>query len=289
LRVSALFEPELEAFGAAAGGEVKSFPAMGYSHLRIARDGAVATVSVCRPDKLNALSDATLEELLDAFTGLAADEAVRCAILTGGEAKRPAFVAGADIAELAQQDPLAARRRSRLGQGVCERIENLGKPVIAAVNGFALGGGLELALACHIRLASTDARLGLPEVTLGIIPGYGGTQRLPRLIGLGAALELITTGRMVEAEEARALGLVNRVVPPGELLGAAKELASKISANGPIAVRLALEAALRGASAPLEEGLACEQDLFGVVSATADMREGLKAFLEKRPAQFRNA
>jgi enoyl-CoA hydratase len=262
---------------------------MGYSHLKVARDGPVAVVSVSRPDKLNALSDATLEELLAAFTGLRDDEGVRCVILTGGEAKRPAFVAGADIAELAGQDPLAARRRSRLGQSVCDLIEGLGKPVIAAVNGFALGGGLELALACHIRLAAEGAKLGLPEVTLGIIPGYGGTQRLPRLVGMGMALELITTGRMIDAEEARSLGLVNRVLPPAELLPAANELAGKIAANGPIAVRLALDAALRGASLPLAAGLAGEQELFALVSSTADMREGLKAFLEKRPAQFRNA
>jgi len=161
--------------------------------------------------------------------------------------------------------------------------------VIAAVNGFALGGGLELALACHIRLASEGAKLGLPEVTLGIIPGYGGTQRLPRLIGMGMALELITTGRMIDAEEAKALGLVNRVIPAADLLGAAKELAGKIAANGPIAVRFALDAALRGASLPLPAGLAGEQELFALISSTADMREGLKAFLEKRPAQFRNA
>jgi enoyl-CoA hydratase len=261
---------------------------MGYSHLKVSRDGPVAVLAVCRPEKLNALSDATLEELMAAFTELRADDAVRCVVLTGAQAKRPAFVAGADIAELAGQDPLAARRRSRLGQGVCDLIEGLGKPVIAAVNGFALGGGLELALACHIRLASEGAKLGLPEVTLGIIPGYGGTQRLPRLVGMGMALELITTGRMIDAEEARSLGLVNRVLPPADLLPAAKELALKIAANGPIAVRLALDAALRGASLPLAAGLQGEQELFALVSSTADMREGLKAFLEKRPAQFRN-
>jgi enoyl-CoA hydratase len=262
---------------------------MGYSHLKVAREGPIAVVSVSRPEKLNALSDQTLTELLAAFTELRDDDAVRSVILTGGEAKRPAFVAGADIAELAGQDPLAARRRSRLGQGVCDLIEGLGKPVIAAVNGFALGGGLELALACHVRFASSDSKLGLPEVTLGIIPGYGGTQRLPRLVGMGVALELITSGRMVDAEEAKTIGLVNRVLPPSDLLGAAKELAGKIAANGPIAVRLALDAALRGASLPLPAGLAGEQELFALVSSTADMREGLKAFLEKRPAQFRNA
>lgn len=262
---------------------------MGYSHLRLVREGGVATLSVTRPDKLNALSDETLRELLGAFGELRDDPAIRCVILTGGEAKRPAFVAGADIAELAEQDPLAGRERSRLGQGVCDLIEALGKPVIGAINGFALGGGLELALACHIRLASSEARMGLPEVTLGIIPGYGGTQRLPRLIGLGAALELIATGRMIDAQEALALGLVSRVVPPGELMAAAGELAAKIAANGPIAVRLALDAAIRGVSLPLASGLAYEQELFALVSSTEDMREGLKAFLEKRKAQFRNA
>jgi len=260
---------------------------MGYSNVQVSREGAVAEVSVCRPDKLNALNDETLVELTQAFGDLRDDAAVHCVILTGGEAKKPAFVAGADIAELAQQDALAAKRRSRLGQGLCDLIEGLGKPVIAAVNGFALGGGLELALACHVRLAAAGARMGLPEVTLGIIPGYGGTQRLPRLIGLGRALELITTGRMVDAEEALRIGLVNAVHAPGELLPAARAMAGKICANGPVAVRLALEAALHGQ--PLAAGLAYETNLFGLVSATADMREGLQAFLEKRPAKFRNA
>ncbi|MHC4973531.1 MAG: enoyl-CoA hydratase/isomerase family protein [Planctomycetota bacterium] len=261
---------------------------MGFSNIRLEREEAVAVVSVCRPDKLNALNDATLDELTTAFAGLRDDAEVRCVILTGGEAKRPAFVAGADIAELAQQTPLEAKRRSQVGQGLCDLIENLGKPVIAAVNGFALGGGLELALACHIRLAASGAKLGLPEVTLGIIPGYGGTQRLPRLIGLGLALELITSGRMMDAEEAARYGLVNRVCEPEELMPAARKLAGKIVANGPIAVRLALESALRGRSQPLAEALGFEASLFGFISATADMREGLQAFLEKRPARFKD-
>jgi enoyl-CoA hydratase/carnithine racemase len=261
---------------------------MGFGNIQLEREGALAVVSVCRPDKLNALNDATLGELTTAFTELKEDAQVRCVILTGGEAKRPAFVAGADIAELAQQTPLEAKRRSHRGQGLCDLIENLGKPVIAAVNGFALGGGLELALACHIRLAASGARLGLPEVTLGIIPGYGGTQRLPRLIGLGLALELITSGRMMDAEEAARCGLVNRVCEPAELMPAARELAQKIVANGPIAVRLALESALRGRSQPLAEALGYEASLFGFISSSADMREGLQAFLEKRPAQFRD-
>jgi enoyl-CoA hydratase len=261
---------------------------MGFTNIRLERDEAVATVSVCRPDKLNALNDATLRELTDAFTELRDDPAVRCVILTGGEAKRPAFVAGADIAELAQQTPIEAKRRSHFGQALCDLIENLGRPVIAAVNGFALGGGLELALACHIRLAASGAKLGLPEVTLGIIPGYGGTQRLPRLIGLGLALELITSGRMMDAGEAAGCGLVNRVCDPAELMPAARELAGKIVANGPIAVRLALESALSGRSQPLAEGLGREASLFGFISSSADMREGLTAFLEKRPARFKD-
>jgi len=261
---------------------------MGYENVSVEREGALALVRVTRPDKLNALNDATLVELTAAFTQLRADPAVRCVILTGGEAKRPAFVAGADIAEMAGQEPLEARRRSQLGQHLCATIEDLGKPVVAAVNGFALGGGLELALACHVRLASEDARLGLPEVTLGIIPGFGGTQRLPRLIGQAAAVELIATGRHVDAREAVALGLVNHVYPADQLLPEARKLAGKIAANGPLAVRLALESVLRGASQPLREALAYEANLFGLVAATRDMREGLKAFLEKRPPEFRN-
>ena len=261
---------------------------MSYENIVVERDGSVATVSVARPQTLNALNDATLAELAQAFGELADDREVRCVILTGGVAKRPSFVAGADISELVSQDALAAKSRSRAGQGVCNRIENLGKPVIAAVNGFALGGGLELALACHIRIAAEGALLGLPEVTLGIIPGYGGTQRLPRIIGLGPALELIASGRHVTAEEAKELGLVNHVYPPGELMQEVRKLAGKIVKNGPIAVRLALEAALRGRSQPLEEGLRHETNLFGLISSTEDMREGLQAFLEKRPAEFRN-
>jgi enoyl-CoA hydratase len=251
--------------------------------VRVERDGSTAVVSVCRPDKLNALDDATLRELTEAFAELRDDAAVRCVILTGGPARKPAFVAGADIAELSGQDPMQGHARSRLGQALCDLIEGLGKPVVAAVNGFALGGGLELALACHIRLASTDARLGLPEVSLGIIPGFGGTQRLPRVVGLGPALELIASGRQVDAAEAHRIGLVNHVHPPDQLLPEAKKLAAKIAQNGPIAVRFALDAALRGRELPLRDGLAYEAGLFGLVSATRDTQEGLKAFLEKRP------
>ncbi len=255
---------------------------------RTEREGAVATVFVARPSKLNALNDATLVELTEAFSELAGDEDIRCVILTGGEAKRPAFVAGADIAEMADQDPMTAKERSRLGQGLCDLIEGLGKPVIAAVNGFALGGGLELALACHFRVASADAKMGLPETTLGIIPGFGGTQRLPRAIGVGRALEMITTGRMMDAEEARACGLVNHVFAPDELMAKTNEIAATIARNGPIAVRLALESVLRGSSQPLSEGLALESNLFGLVAATEDMHAGLKAFVEKRHVEYKN-
>lgn len=259
---------------------------MGYENIRSEKEGALALVSVCRPDKLNALDDLTVIELTRALHELRDRSEVRCVILTGGEAKKPAFVAGADIAVLAEQDTLEAQWRARLGQAMCDAIENLSKPVIAAINGFALGGGLEIALACHIRLASTEARLGLPEVTLGIIPGFGGTQRLPRAIGLGPALEMITTGRMVGAQEALSLGLVNHVYPPDELMAQARKLAGKIASNGPIAVRYALESVLRGRSMAMEEALRFEANLFGMVSATEDMREGLKAFLEKRKAVF---
>ena len=262
--------------------------AMGYENIQVTREGVRAEVSVCRPDKLNALDDDTLVELTKAFTELAGEGGLRAVILTGGEAKRPSFVAGADIAQLAEQGPLEAKRRSRLGQALCDRIERFPCPVIAAVNGFAFGGGLELALACHIRLASEEARVGLPEVTLGIIPGFGGTQRLPRVIGLGPALEMLATGRHVKADEAHRLGLVNHVYPAGELMAEARRLADTIAANGPIAVRYALEAALKGGSMPMDEALWYEANLFGLISSTADMKEGMRAFLEKRKAAFRD-
>ncbi|MHC4956177.1 MAG: enoyl-CoA hydratase/isomerase family protein [Planctomycetota bacterium] len=261
---------------------------MGYENIRVAVEGGLAEVVIARPDKLNALNDDTLTELTDAFAELSSDEALRAVILTGGEAKRPSFVAGADIAQLAEQGPLEAKDRSELGQALCDLIEAMDCPVIAAINGFAFGGGLELALACHIRLASEDARMGLPEVSLGIIPGFGGTQRLPRVIGLGPALEMLTTGRHVLADEALSMGLVNHVYPADALMDEARTLAGKIAANGPIAVRYALEAALVGRSMPIAEALAYESNLFGLISSTADMREGMTAFLEKRGAEFRN-
>ncbi len=262
---------------------------MAYENVRVEREeGGVALVRVHRPDKLNALNDATIRELSEAFGGLQVDAEVRAVILTGAEAKRPSFVAGADIAEMAEQTPLEARARSQRGQALCSRIEHLGKPVIAAVNGFALGGGLELALACHLRFAADTALLGLPEVTLGIIPCFGGTQRLPRLIGLGPALELIATGKPVSAQQAYRLGLVNRVFQAGELLEAARKCARTIAGNGPVAVRLALDAVQRGSAMSLDQGLAYETELFGLIASTEDMHEGLKAFLEKRPAAFRS-
>lgn len=256
-----------------------------YEFLRVERKEQIAVVVINRPDKLNALNGATVGELDAAFRTLAEDEDVRGVVVTGAGEK--AFVAGADIAELAKMGPLSGVEVSRQGQDVFRFIETMRKPVIAAVNGFALGGGLELALACHIRLASENARFGLPEVKLGIIPGYGGTVRLPRLVGRGRALEMILTGEMIGAEEAHRIGLVNRVVPQGELLEAAESMLRTIAANGPIAVAMALESVDRGMNTTLEDGLILESNLFGLLAATEDMREGMGAFLEKRRAEFK--
>lgn len=248
------------------------------------RDG-VAFVTVDRPKALNALNDATHDDLHTAFSAVRDDDTVRAAVLTGEGEK--AFVAGADITELADMSPLQAKAASAKGQNVFSTIERCGKPVVAAINGFALGGGLELALACHVRVASDTARLGLPEVTLGLIPGYGGTQRLARLIGMGRALTMTLTGDMIDAETAERYGLVHRVVPAGELLGLAEKLARKIASRGPVAVRLAAEAIIDGAGMDLDDGLRLEQDLFGLVFSSEDMREGTQAFLEKRKADFK--
>jgi enoyl-CoA hydratase len=247
------------------------------------RDG-IAVVTVNRPDKLNALNDAVMEELSAAFTALADDHSVRGVILTGAGDK--AFVAGADIGELAEQSPVSGQERSRRGQAVLDRIEGLGKPVIAAVNGFALGGGCELALACHVRVAAESARLGTPEVKLGIMCGYGGTQRLARLVGKGRALEMLLTGDMVDAAEALRIGLVNRVVPKEKLLDESQALLRKMLANGPLSLRFTLEAVNRGLEMPLGEGQAFEATLFGLIATTDDMKEGTRAFLEKRPPKF---
>ena len=244
----------------------------------------IATVIVNRPDRLNALNAATVRELDRAFRDVAADEEALGVVLTGAGEK--AFVAGADIAELAQMGPIDGVAVSRLGQEAFRFLESMGKPVIAAVNGFALGGGLELALACHLRVAAERARFGLPEVKLGIIPGYGGTVRLPRIVGRGRALELILTGEMIDAAEAHRIGLVNRVVANGTALDEALALMTKILTNGPVALRLALESVDHGWDASLRDGLTLESSLFGLLATTGDMREGMTAFLEKRQAAF---
>jgi enoyl-CoA hydratase len=251
--------------------------------VRETRDG-VAWVTVNRPDKLNALNDRVIEELAATFDALGSDAAVRGVVVTGAGEK--AFVAGADIGELAGQTPVGGQERSRRGQAVFDRIEALGKPVIAAVNGFALGGGCELALACHVRVAAEGARLGTPEVKLGLMCGYGGTQRLARLVGKGRALELLLTGEMVEAQEALRIGLVNRVVPREKLLGEAEALLRKMLANGPLSLRFTLDAVNRGLEMPAREAMALEATLFGLICTTEDMKEGTRAFLEKRPPKF---
>jgi enoyl-CoA hydratase len=255
-----------------------------YRFLQVQTDEGVAVVTVNRPDRLNALNADTVHELDAAFRALRDDAAVRGLIVTGSGGK--AFVAGADIGELSQMGPLSGIAVSREGQDAFRLLERMPKPVIAAVNGFALGGGLELALACHLRIAATGARFGLPEVKLGIIPGYGGTVRLPRLVGRGRALELILTGEMIDAQEAHRIGLVNRVVEPAELMNEATRLLRTILANGPVAVALAIEAVDRGATATTDDALIFESNLFGLLAATSDMREGMQAFLEKRPARF---
>jgi len=257
---------------------------MTFSNILLEKKNAIAYVTVNRPKVLNALNMATMEELRTAFHDIKSDAGVRVVILTGAGEK--AFIAGADINELSQQTPVNGREFTLYGQEIIHRLETLGKPAIAAINGFALGGGCEVALACTLRIASRNAKLGQPEVKLGIIPGYGGSQRLPRLCGKGVAHELILTGEMITAEEALRVGLVNRVVEPGELLATAEAIAKKIIANAPVAVQYSLEAVERGMEMPQEEGLYLEATLFGLCCATQDMREGTRAFLEKRPPKF---
>jgi len=257
---------------------------MAFQNLLLERKDGVAVITINRPDKLNALNDATVAELDRAFAEVGADDSVRGVILTGSGEK--AFVAGADIAELATQSPVDGKERSIRGQKVLDRIEDLGKPVVAAVNGFALGGGCELAMACHVRIASENARMGTPEVKLGIMCGYAGSQRLPRLVGKGRALELLLTGEMVDAQEALRIGLVNRVVPKDKLMAEAEALVRKMIANGPVALRFTLEAVNSGLELPLAEAQYLEATLFGLICTTADMKEGTQAFLEKRPAKF---
>ena len=257
---------------------------MGYQNLLVETRDGITFVTINRPDKLNALNDATVAEIDAAFAAVAADPAVRGVILTGAGEK--AFVAGADIAELSTQSPVDGKERSIRGQRVLDRIERLGKPVIAAVNGFALGGGCELAMACHVRVASENAKLGTPEVKLGIMCGYAGTQRLPRLVGKGRALEMLLTGEMVDAAEALRIGLVNRVVPREKLLAEAEGLMRKMLANGPVSLRFTLEAVNDGLETGFDEAERQEATLFGLICTTEDMKEGTKAFLEKRPARF---
>src|SRR5882672_5040278 len=258
---------------------------MSYATILFEKKDSIAYITFNRPRVLNALNRKTVEELRDALLDARDDSSVRVVILTGAGEK--SFVAGADISELAQRTPVDGKDFSLFGQSVFHLLETLGKPSICAINGFALGGGCELALSCTIRLASKTAKLGQPEVKLGIIPGYGGSQRLARLCGKGVAHELCLTGEMITAEEAQRIGLVNHIYEPTELLPAAEAMAKKIIANGPLAVKFTMEAIERGMEMPQEEGLAMEAALFGVACATEDMREGTKAFLEKRPAQFK--
>lgn len=264
---------------------------MEYKSILFTESDGVAVLTVNRPDKLNALNQGVMFELCDAAFRVQNTPSIRAAILTGAEnparpAEKQAFIAGADIGDLAKQDPVTGQVTARRGQDVTILFEEIGKPLIAAINGFAFGGGCELAMACTLRIASENAKLGQPEINLGIIPGYGGTQRLPRLVGRGMALDLLLTGRQIDAQEACRIGLVDRVVPAGKALEEAMKLAKEIAAKPPFAVKYILDAVNRGLDTTLKEGLRTESDLFGVISATADMKEGLNAFLEKRKAAF---
>jgi enoyl-CoA hydratase len=257
---------------------------MKYETLLFEVTSGVALITINRPDKLNALNDQVVDELGHAAGRIATEDAIKGAIVTGAGPK--AFVAGADIADLAKQGPFDGKARALRGQAVLRRLETCGKPVIAAINGFALGGGCELAMACHLRIAADTAKFGQPEVKLGIAPGYGGTQRLPRLVGKGVAVQLILTGEMIDAQEAYRIGLVNKVVPAAQLLAESEKMLRGILAMGPLAVRLALEAVDQGLEMTLDEGLLLEANHFGLLAATTDMKEGLTAFLEKRQAKF---
>ena len=256
-----------------------------FENLLFDKKGAIAYVTVNRPKVLNALNMATMEELRKVFHSIKQDDEVRVVIMKGSGEK--AFIAGADISELAKQDAVQGKEYTHRGQSVLNLIENLGKPVIACINGFALGGGCEIAMACTMRLASENAKLGQPEVKLGIIPGYGGSQRLPRLVGKGLAMQMVLAGEMITAQEAHRIGLVNEVTAPADLIPRAEAIAAKIIANAPLAVQYAMEAVNKGMEMTLAEGLYLEATLFGVCCATEDKTEGTKAFLEKRPAQFK--
>jgi enoyl-CoA hydratase len=256
-----------------------------YQNILLDVAGGVATLTVNRPDKLNALNAATLTEMEQAFEHCRSSESVRALVITGAGEK--AFVAGADIRELALMTPLSAKEVAYRGQQVLARVEHMGKPTVAMINGFALGGGLELALACNLRTAATTARVGLPEVSLGIIPGYGGTQRLSRVAGPAVAREWILTGEPFSAEEAHRVGVVNRIFPPAELRAGTMKMVETILSRGPVAVRFAIEAINRGSNIPQREGEILECDLFGLAASTEDMKEGMAAFLEKRKPAFK--
>jgi enoyl-CoA hydratase len=257
-----------------------------YETIQYESKGRIGYVTINRPDKLNALNAKAKAELRELFTDLKSDGGVDVVILTGAGEK--AFVAGTDIKELTELNTDTGKKFSEGGQAVFNAIENLGKPVIAAVNGYALGGGCELALACSIRIASENAKFGQPEVNLGIIPGYGGTQRLARLVGRGKAMELILTGDQIDAQEAQRIGLVNKVVPLQELKSAAEAVAQKILSKGQVAVRLAMKAVNMTHETTLTDGQALEASLFGVCCGSEDFKEGTKAFLEKRKPEFKN-
>jgi enoyl-CoA hydratase len=261
---------------------------MSFDNLLLERDGAgnrVALVTINRPKVLNALNAQTIDELRGVMLDLQRDEDVRAIVVTGAGEK--SFVAGADINELAVQTPTGGREHALAGQHVFDVIENLGKPVIAAINGFALGGGCELAMACTLRIAADSAKIGQPEINLGLIPGYAGTQRLARLVGRGRAMEMILTGAPITADEAWRIGLVNRVVPAGSLMTEARALAAQLASSAPIAMRYIINAVNKGIDMPFADACQYEATLFGLVASTDDMREGTKAFLEKRKAEFK--
>jgi enoyl-CoA hydratase/carnithine racemase len=258
---------------------------MNFENILLEKKNSIAYITVNRPKVLNALNMATMEELRAAFHDIKNDDGIRVVILTGSGEK--AFVAGADISELAVQDAVNGKKYAHRGQNLLNLIENLGKPVIACINGFALGGGCEIAMACTMRLASENAKLGQPEVKLGIIPGYGGTQRLPRIVGKGIAMQMVLAGEMISAQEAHRIGLVNEVTAAAQLIPRAEGIAAKIVANAPLAVQYAMEAVNKGMEMTLSEGLYLEAVLFGVACATEDKKEGTSAFLEKRAAQFK--
>jgi enoyl-CoA hydratase len=258
---------------------------MSLDNLLFECDGATAIVTINRPKVLNALNAATLDELERLVRNLQGDDSVRVVILTGAGEK--SFVAGADINELAAQTPVSGREHALAGQRVFDLIENLGKPVIAAINGYALGGGCELAMACTLRLAADTARLGQPEIALGLLPGYAGTQRLPRLVGKGKAMEMMLTGAPITADEALRVGLVTRVVPAADLMAEARKLAAQLATAAPIAMRYIITAVNAGAEMPFAQACRLEATLFGLVASTEDMRQGTAAFLDKRTPRFK--